>query len=217
MLKDIAIYGAGGFGKEVACLIDVLNKSKSGKQWNFLGFFDDGKAVGTKISHFGYVLGGISELNTWPEPINISIAIGDPTTLEKVRNSIINPKIEFPNLVDPTFYMSDPSTFSMGHGNIIQGCCCVSPDVSIGNFNVLNGWVVIGHDSNIGDFNSFMPGTRISGEVSIGNRNLFGVQSIVIQQIRVGHDVILGAGSVQMTKPKDNCLYIGVPAKRFKF
>ena len=40
-MTDIAIYGAGGFGKEVACLIERLNARRS--TWNFIGFFDDGK------------------------------------------------------------------------------------------------------------------------------------------------------------------------------
>jgi hypothetical protein len=28
-MKDIAIYGAGGFGREVACLIRIINKKNS--------------------------------------------------------------------------------------------------------------------------------------------------------------------------------------------
>ncbi|MBQ1739289.1 MAG: transferase, partial [Clostridiales bacterium] len=35
----IAIYGAGGFGKEVACLIKRINDN--GGDWELIGFFDD--------------------------------------------------------------------------------------------------------------------------------------------------------------------------------
>ena len=45
-MKDIAIYGAGGLGKEVVCLIDRINKSQSKPQWRLIGFFDDGKPIG---------------------------------------------------------------------------------------------------------------------------------------------------------------------------
>lgn len=41
-MKDIAIYGAGGFGREVACLIERINKARETPIWNFIGFFDDG-------------------------------------------------------------------------------------------------------------------------------------------------------------------------------
>ena len=217
-MKDIAIYGAGGFGKEVACLIDLLNKtSKSGPIWNLIGFFDDGKALGSPVSHYGPILGGINELNSWNKPICVAISIGSPAAVESIHSNITNKNISYPNLIDPTFYMSDPETFTIGKGNIIQGCCCVSCDVEIGDFNVLNGWIVFGHDVKINNYNTFMPGARISGDVKVGSRNLFGAQSIVIQQLKVGNDITLGAGSVMMTKPKDGNLYIGVPAKRFKY
>ena len=38
-MKDIAIYGAGGFGKEVACLIKRINEQEP--TWKLVGFFDD--------------------------------------------------------------------------------------------------------------------------------------------------------------------------------
>ena len=217
-MKDIAIYGAGGFGKEVACLIDLLNKtSKGGPIWNLIGFFDDGKTLGSPVSHYGPILDGINELNSWNKPMCVAISIGSPAAVESIYSNLTNKNISYPNLIDPTFYMSDPETFTIGKGNIIQGCCCVSCDVEIGDFNVLDGWIVFGHDVKINNYNTFMPGARISGDVKVGSRNMFGAQSIVIQQIKVGDDVTLGAGSVMMTKPKDGRVYIGVPAKRFKF
>ena len=70
---------------------------------------------------------------------------------------------------------------------------------------------------NVGSFNSFMPAVRISGEVLIGDFNFFGVNSVVLQLLKIKNGVSLAAGSVLMTKPKENSLYIGVPAKREKF
>ena len=40
-MKNIAIYGAGGFGREVACLLNIINEKEP--TWNLVGFFDDGK------------------------------------------------------------------------------------------------------------------------------------------------------------------------------
>ena len=54
-MKKIAIYGAGGFGREVACLLNKINEVKL--TWELIGFFDDGLAIGTEVSHFGNVLG----------------------------------------------------------------------------------------------------------------------------------------------------------------
>ena len=48
-MKKIAIYGAGGFGREVACLLNKINEVKL--TWELIGFFDDGLAIGTTIFH----------------------------------------------------------------------------------------------------------------------------------------------------------------------
>ncbi len=216
-MKDIAIYGAGGFGKEVACLIDRINKAAGEPRWRLIGFFDDGKAAGTQISHYGPVLGGMKEINAWPSQLDVVIAIAKPSAICAIIEKIRNPHIHFPNVIDPDFQLADAATFRMGHGNIIQAGCYFSCDVTIGNFNVFNGSVVIGHDSVIGNFNVIMPAVRLSGEVSLGEENLLGVNCAVLQQLRIGSRVHLAAGSVLMTKPKDGNVYIGVPAKLFRF
>lgn len=212
-MKDIAIYGAGGFGKEVACLIKRINEKNP--TWNLIGFFDDDpRLTGQMISHFGPCLGGIETLNSYPKELAVAMALGNSIVVKKIVENIHNDKVTFPNIFDPTFYVVDSKTFSIGSGNIIQGQSCVSCDVTVGDFNVMNGSVVIGHDVVIGSYNTFMPAVRISGEVKIGEGNFFGISSIVLQQLKVGNYVRLGAGSVLMTKPKDATLYLGVPAKK---
>ena len=214
-MKNIAIYGAGGLGKEVATTIERINRKEP--TWNLIGFYDDGKEKGTQISHYGKILGGVKEVNEVKEPLCLVIAIGTPNALRAVREKITNPLISYPNIIFEPFDCADYSTLKMGEGNIIQGWCYASCDVTIGSFNVLNGLVLIGHDATIGDYNVIMPSVRISGEVKIGNRNLLGVCSIVLQQLKIGNGVHLGAGAVLMTKPKDECTYIGNPAKLFRF
>lgn len=217
-MKDIAIYGAGGFGREVACLINVINQSKAEPEWNLIGFFDDNpKLKGEMISHFGPCLGGIEEVNAYPNKLAITIPIGDPAIVKALVEKIQNEHVYYPNLIRPDFLVGDENTFTIGKGNIIQGGCSVSCDVTLGDFNVLNGSISFGHDAKVGSFNTFMPGTRISGGVTIGDNNFFGVGSIVLQLLKIGNDFRLGAGSVLMTKPKDGALYIGNPAARFKF
>ena len=214
--KRIAIYGAGGLGREVAGGIQRINRAGMGN-WELVGFYDDAKPIGFKVSHLGEVLGGMDELNTMDEPLALAIAVGTPTSRKMIHDRITNPMISFPNLISPSFKVLDPSTFKIGIGNIIQDNCSVTCDVEIGDYNVLNGSNVMGHDVKVGDFNVMMPGVRLSGEVVIGNGNLLGVDSVVLQRVKVGDSITLGAGSVLMTKPKDGFTYIGVPAKKFDF
>lgn len=214
-MNDIAIYGAGGFGREVACLINIINESTIEPKWNLIGFFDDNRLIkGKMISHFGPCLGDMDDLNNWSKPLSLVIAVGSPKAISMITNRINNINVNYPNIIHPSFSINDSNTFTIGKGNIIQGGCAVTCDVNIGNFNVLNGSIVFGHDVSIGNYNCFMPAVRISGEVTIGNGNFFGVGSIVLQQIKIGKNVRLGAGSVLMTRPKDDNLYLGVPAKK---
>lgn len=215
-MKDIAIFGAGGFGKEVACLINRINEKEP--TWNLVGFFDDNpEKKGTMVSHYAPCLGGIDELNAYDKELAITIPIGDSLIVKNVYSRIVNKKIYYPNLIMTDFKMGDSETFKLGQGNIIQGNCSVSCDVEFGDFNVLNGAIAFGHDAKVGSFNTFMPGTTISGGVTIGDENFFGVGSIVLQMLKIGNQVRLGAGSVMMTKPKDGNLYIGNPATKFRF
>lgn len=212
---NIAIYGAGGFGKEVACLINRINAN--GGDWHLIGFFDDSKPNGMPVSSYGKVIGGMDMLSSYSEPLAIAIAINDNKTVRRIRESISNPNITFPNLIDPSLFLVDKNTFKMGEGNIIQNDCMISCDVTIGDFNLINDHVVVGHDNIIGNFNGLMPAAHLSGGITIGDNNLLGVASVVLQGMVIGNGVTLGANSVLMTQPRDNATYLGVPARRFDF
>ncbi len=217
-MRDLAIYGAGGLGREVYCMIDIINDTlPDSAKYHFLGFFDDGKPAGTQVSHYGQTLGGLDAVNEWGSPLAVVIAIGSPAARFAISSKIKNELIEFPNFIHPSFFISDSGTFSIGKGNVITGDCSATVNVTIGDFNLFNGSVHMGHDDSIGNCNVFMPDIRVSGEVTVGDRNLIGVGSIIIQQLKIGNGVTLGAGAVLMTKPKDGGTYLGNPAKLFKY
>jgi acetyltransferase-like isoleucine patch superfamily enzyme len=214
-MKDIAIYGMGGLGRELACIIAEINAISP--QWNFIGFFDDGAPEKMLSSSQGELLGNIDTLNSWPKELCVLLCFGSPRVIEIVRNKITNPNVSFPNLIHPMFHISDKETFKIGQGNIILGTCSATCNVTVGNFNLLNGSVVLAHDVTIGDYNVFMPGTRISGAVTIGNSNQFGAMSFVKQSLTIADNVTLSPLSALLTKPKSDSLYVGNPAKKFKY
>jgi sugar O-acyltransferase (sialic acid O-acetyltransferase NeuD family) len=211
-MQDIAIYGAGGFGKEVACIINKINEKES--TWNLIGFFDDGVEIGTQISHFGPVLGGCDELNAWHDKLAVAFAIGSPTILESLVNKIDNPLVTFPNIIHPEVFFADPISFKIGRGNVVVRGCSFSVDVTVGDFNQFNSISALAHDVVVGSYNVFMPLTRVSGEVKIGNSNIFGLNTLILQRIKIGNQVRTGPAAVLMTKPKDGNLYMGNPARK---
>lgn len=213
-MKDIAIYGAGGFGREIACLLQCINKKRP--IWNLIGFFDDGKEVGYQ-TEYGKVLGGIQELNAWNKSLSIVLAIGSPEVVQSLVSKITSSLIDFPNILAPDIRFLDEQNYSIGKGNILGLGCLVSCHVHIGDFNVFNGFITIGHDTCIGNYNSFMPAIHISGEVKIGNLNFFGVSSVVLQQVEIGNNTRIGANSLIIKKTKDNQTYLGNPASIVKY
>lgn len=214
-LKNIAIYGAGGFGREVACIINKINAIEP--TWNLIGFFDDGVEKGKQISHFGLVLGNIDDLNAWDMPLAVVLAIGNPNIVKLLANKISNEKISFPNIIAPSVTFLDRESVQMGKGNLILSNCLVSCDVKIGDFNIFNGFIPVGHDVEIGNYNVVMPSVNISGAVKIGDCNFFGVQSVVLQCLKIGNDTRIGANSVIIRNTKDGNLYMGNPATKIKF
>lgn len=211
-MQDIAIYGAGGFGKEVACILNKINEKNP--TWNLIGFFDDKVEIGSQISHFGKVLGDCAALNVWVKPIAIAFAIGSPSILEFLVNKIQNPVVYFPNIIHPDVFFADPISLKMGKGNVVVRGCSFSVDVTVGDFNQFNSISALAHDVEVGSYNVFMPVTRVSGEAKIGDSNVFGLNTLILQGIKIGNHVRTGPGAVLMTKPKDGYLYMGNPARK---
>lgn len=213
-MKDILIYGFGGFGHEVACLIDHINRVKP--TWNVLGYIDDGVEAGTECK-YGRVLGNCDTLNAWDKPVSVVIAIGSCKALEVVSKKIVNPNVEFPNIVAPNVFYFDEESVTMGRGNIVTFGCRFSCNTHLGDFNVLNGNISLGHDATLGNYNVLFPETRISGQTSVGDRNFFGARCFVAQCLKVGNDCRFGAGAYILRKTRDGYLYMGNPAKRIEF
>ena len=211
---EIAIFGAGGFGREVKTIIDEINK-KSNDKYRFIGFFDDGMEKNKLVNNFS-VLGGISELNSWQTELSVVLAIGSPATKAAVLSKIVNPRINFPTLVHPNTSISD-DFIEIGKGCIICEGTILTCNIKVGDFVIFNLTCTVGHDSIIGDNCSFMPGVNVSGEVNISAGVYVGTGAKIINQVEIGPNTIVGAGAVVSKSLPGNCTAVGVPAKPIKF
>lgn len=214
-MTDIAIYGAGGYGREIACLINRINREVE-PTWNLIGFFDDGLTPGTE-NEYGMVLGNIDTLNSWPTHLCVAFAIGSPKTVAVINSKITKPDVEFPNIIAPDTLFLDRNNVRIGRGNVICARCLVSCNVEIGDFNTFNDYVTIGHDAIIGNYNSIMPAVKISGGVRIGNQNFIGVNSVILQYKKIGNNTTVGASAVILRNTKEGCTYVGNPAKKIEY
>jgi sugar O-acyltransferase (sialic acid O-acetyltransferase NeuD family) len=212
-LKKIAVFGAGGFGLEVAMLIDQINEKSY--EWELIGFFDDGVDVGEILN--GYpVLGGTKKLNQWDRELFLVFALGLPEIKKSVFERIQNKNIYYPVLIHPNVVIGKSKYVTIGEGCIITAGNIITTNISIGKHVILNLACTVGHETEIGDFSSFMPTCNISGEVKIGKATFWGTGAKVINRVKVGNNVIIGAGSVVTKDIPDNVTAVGVPARAIK-
>lgn len=206
---EVIIVGAGGFGKEVAFLIDRL------QQINLLGFVDNAyETLPSKI--LGYpIFGDLLYLQNYSNELAVVLAIANPDAKEKIYNNLSkNQNLHFPNIIDSTALIG-PNT-KIGIGNILMPYTTYTAECLIGNFNMINMHSTIGHDTNIGNFNSIFPNVNISGNVSVGSKNLLGVGTKIIQGITIKDEIITGAGSVVISDLSSRTKNVGVPTRQIE-
>lgn len=213
-MGDIAIFGVGGLGREVLTLVKNINNVAP--VWNIVGFFDDGHEKGEMFN--GYPnLGNTEDLNHWPTPISVAIAIGNSLVRKQVHSRLNNPMIDYPTLIHPSAWIGDGEYVQIGKGCIICAGVKITTNVRINNFVILNLQCTLGHDSFIKDFVSIMPTVNISGEVTIGECVNVGAAATIINRLEIGEYSIVGAGAVLTKTLPAHCTAVGVPAKIIKF
>ncbi len=205
-MTEIAIYGAGGFGREVNLIFQQL--IKKGYHYHFLGFFDDED----KSSELGKLyLGNTETLNNWNSPISIALAIGDGKIRKKVIERITNPRVEFSKVVSPYAIFND--IINIGTGSIICAGASLTSNIEVGEFVVINLNATIGHDSQLENFSSIMPGANLAGDVTLKECAFVGSGANVLNGIEIAENSVLGSGGVLTKDLEANKTAIGVPAK----
>lgn len=204
-MTEIAIYGAGGFGREVNLIIQQLIKKEH--PYHFLGFFDDED----KSEELGKsYLGNTDDLNNWKKPISIALGLGDSKTRKGVVDKIHNPKVEFAKMISPYAIFND--IINVGKGSVICAGANLTTNISIGEFVVINLNATIGHDCQLGDFSSIMPGANLSGDVKLKECAFVGSGANILNGKTMHKGSILGTGAVLTKELAAHKTAIGVPA-----
>ncbi len=183
-MKDIVIVGAGGFAREVAWLIEEINKEK--KEWNLLGFIDDNEEnIGKELN--GYKIIGTTEyLNEeLSRDIYIVIAIGNGKIRAKIVNKLKDRKYAI--LIHPNVKIS--STNLIEEGSIICSGTIITVNIEIGKHVIINLDCTIGHDATIEDYATILPSVNLSGNTVTKKYTTLGTGTKVIQGVTIGDNV----------------------------
>lgn len=186
--SGIAVYGAGGLGKEFRGMIENMHLV-------FAGYLDD---------------------NFSPEPLadlnavdDVVIAIANTAHRRSIVNRI--PAFPFKSLVHHSVFLHP--TVELGRGSVVCPGVQMTVDISIGEFVIINLNATIGHDVKIGDFVSIMPGVNVSGNVAIGDNAFIGSGATILQGLSIGKGATVGAGAVVTKDVLPGITVVGVPAR----
>ena len=210
--KRIAVYGAGGFGREVAWLAE--NSIVNGKGVEVVCFIDDDESICGSILNDIEVLSLSGAKKKYPHASVVS-GIGVPKirelTMEKARSA----GFEFVTLVHSRTEMS--KWIEMGAGTVICAGNILTTNITLGKHVQINLDCTIGHDVIMGDYATLAPGVHVSGCVHVGKRAYIGTGAVISNGTQdnplvIGDDVIVGAGAC-VTKSISYGTWGGVPAR----
>lgn len=209
-VRKIAVYGAGGFAREVAWLISVLAEHVA---VDMPGFIDDGD--GPSSLHGKPVMSWRQFVSQHGDS-SIIIAVGKPGTRRHIASKCREAGFSFSTVMHPSVQMS--KFVQTGDGVVICCGCILTVDISIGDHVHVNLDCTIGHDVHIGEFSTLSPGVHVSGNVHIGKDVYVGTGASIIngtaeQPLIIGDGAVIGAGACVTRNVEPKTLQAGVPAQ----
>lgn len=198
------IFGAGGFGREVLCLVrDADRFWQQDSAPSFViddAFYDAPQIMGAPVVR----------RSEWDGDGEVVVAIGDPATRRKIVASLQLAK--FATLIHPTAVIGDD--VEIGPGAIITAGCILTCNIRLGAHAHLNLHSTVGHDCRIGDYFTTAPGAKISGSCKIGDGVYVGTNASVREKISIVDAVTVGMGGVVLRDITAPGVYVGVPVVR---
>lgn len=205
-MRDLYIIGSGGFGKEVAWLVERINKEN--KLWNLKGFIDDDEnLLGLDINGIK-VKGNTEYLNSLGKDVWAICAVGNAKARENIISRLNN--ISFATLIDPSVIISNK--VKIGEGTIICAGSIITVDIEIGRHVIINLDCTIGHDDIIKDYVTIYPSVNVSGNVIVEEKCEIGTGTQIIQGKNIVSECIIGAGAVVVKDLVSPGTYVGIPA-----
>lgn len=212
-MMRIAVYGAGGFAREVAWLIESCNRDK--KKYEVACFIDDNEATHGKVIN-GIPVMGLEQALARFQGTKIVGGIGSPKTRQKLMEKAESLGFEFATLIHPNVECSQWVEY--GTGTVICAGSILTTNIQLGRHVQINLDCTVGHDVIMGNYVTLAPGVHVSGRVIIGNRVNIGTGAVIIngtekEPIVIGDDAVIGAGACVVRTVDPNWTVIGVPAK----
>jgi sugar O-acyltransferase (sialic acid O-acetyltransferase NeuD family) len=207
--KRLAVYGAGGFGREVLWLI------RSCANYEPVCFIDDDTDM-HGISLNGIPVMSLEQAFERFSDARVVLGIAAPKTREFLVNKAASMGFNFETVIHPRVEYSQ--WVEIGKGTVICAGNILTTNIRLGEQVHINLDCTIGHNVIMGNYTTLAPGVHISGWVHFGKRVFVGTGAVIIngteqKPITIGDDAVIGAGAVVLQKVPSGETVVGVPAK----
>ncbi len=200
--KTLAVYCAGGFGKETAYLAQIINR------WEKIVFVDD---VTNERTVNGIKVYRYEEIERIDGDIEFIVATGEPHDRCALYNKLKDEQKAIATLIHPACGIAPECR--VGEGCIIWDAG-LSINVLVGNNCVVNTKVTVGHDAVIGDNSVISARAFVGGRTVVGKETYIAPGCLLKDRITIGDGAIVGLGSVVLRGVRPNSIVLGNPAKK---
>jgi sugar O-acyltransferase (sialic acid O-acetyltransferase NeuD family) len=207
----LGIYGAGGLGREVFELANVINKLD--QRWSDIIFIDDADSVYNPRKTSVLKFTDIQKKYNLQE-IEFCIAIGEPAIRKILYDRVISNGMDLTTLIHPEVFI--PKSTKIGKGTIICKFVSITCDIIIGKNVYVHPMACIGHDAVIGDNAVISSYVDVAGNCTIGDCAFLAIGVFLKQGTSVGYFTIVGMASVVHRDIPDNVIAMGNPARPMK-
>ncbi|MEQ9859862.1 NeuD/PglB/VioB family sugar acetyltransferase [Pectobacterium cacticida] len=201
----LAIYGAGGLGREVLVLAQTINADK--KCWDDFVFIDDINP-GRELKGFP-----VLDFDTIKQigDIEVVIAVGEPAVRMLLAEKVLAEQLVLATLIHPGIRLTACTT--IGKGVVVCEGVFVSCDVTLADNVFLQPNSSVGHDARIGEHSILSTYATLGGKCQIGARTFIGMSTAVKESVTVGDDTIIGMGAVVLGDIESDVIALGNPAR----
>jgi len=209
MKERYAIYGTGGFAREVLgplrAATSVVSEAHGCPEIVFID--DDIEKQNTRVQDIDVVSYEWARENKF----NICIAISDHIIRKNIAEICVNDNLSFFSVISDN--LKSYQNVFIGPGSIICDNVLIATDVTIGSHFHANYYSYVAHDCVIGDFVTFAPRVCCNGSVRIGDGAYVGTGAFLKQGISIGDEAVIGMGAVVTKDVAPKTTVVGNPAR----